>query len=86
MRFILEMIEYRLKTAHTASPLRQVKDRPTGRKDDSEGEKGRKKGSNPVVDFDRCLAACQCVFDRASFIVGGDLCFRTKNGFCGLVS
>lgn len=74
MCYILEMTEHRLKTAHT--PLRQVKDRPMGRKDVSEGEKGRKNGSQPVVDFDRCLAACQCVFDGASFKVGRGSVFQ----------
>lgn len=76
MCYILDMIEYRLKSTHTASPLRQVKARRTGRKEVSEGEKGRKKGTHPVVDFDRCLAAFRCVFDGASFITGRGSVFQ----------
>lgn len=85
MCYILEMTEYRLKIAHTASPLRQVKARPTRRKDVSEGEEGRKKGSQlwTLIDVWQLVNV---------YLMGphlkweGDLCFRTKNGICGLVS
>lgn len=36
----------------------------------------RKKEGIPVVDFDRYLAACQCVFDGASFKVGRGSVFQ----------